>query len=149
MEVEFICRVLSLLDEFAFYQYGDFDECIWWRTDDEYAPITFFVKCNDLFYWACADCEKLTPDNIDRLFIAIADIRKALGFPEKLPKERGSSLSLDSWQSIGHLASILFCARERKMRPQLPYYKSIPEQLHSLFDACGEPRTGHEHCCGE
>ncbi|UDL15984.1 hypothetical protein QEH42_gp234 [Microbacterium phage Pumpernickel] len=35
---------------------------------------------------------------------------------------------------------LLFAAKSRKMRPQGAYYKSIPENIWHLFDACGPER---------
>lgn len=93
-----------------------FDHCedIWWRTDDEYAPLSIFVTCNDLFWWATADSELVTPDNIDVLEQAYRD-------------------------SEDH-GGLLFCCRVRRMRPQGPYYKYFDENEKQLFDACGPER---------
>lgn len=103
---------------------------LWWRTDAEYAPLTLFVNCNDLFYWGSADCEEVHAGNVSDLERARDDLR-----------------------AIGDLcegfADILFAARLRKMRPQGPYYNSIPKETWALFDACGperpeSPRRHHQ-----
>ncbi len=112
---EFILRVLRAT---AFEHCDD----LWWRTDNEYAPVTFFVNCNDLFFWASADLEKVTKDNI-------ADLEQAYIDADLADPELGTVY-----------ASLLFCARMRKMRPQKPYYKSLPVLLHPLFNACGPER---------
>ncbi len=93
------------------------DDCdgLWWRTDGEYAPVTFMVNCNDLFFWACSDAEVITEDNISEFEQAYKDIDSPY-------------------------AQILFCCRVRGMRPQKPYYKHIPEKFHKLFDSCGPER---------
>lgn len=95
----------------------------WWRTDGEYAPVTLFVNCNDFFWWASGDCERVLAENIAVLEEAFQDIDNA---------------------SDEHIAAtwapLLFVARLRKMRPQGAYYKHIPEVLHVLFDACGPAR---------
>lgn len=93
-----------------------FDNCddIWWRTDGEYAPISIFAKCNDLFFWGCADCERITAENIDAF--------------EQAYKESPEN------------GVLLFCCRVRKMRPQGAYYKYISDDEKHLFDACGEQR---------
>lgn len=145
--IDFISKVLSYMSGGSMYAHGDFAEEIWWRTDTIYSPVTFFMQCNDLFYWACSDAEVLTPENIDRLDIAIKDVKVAMDMDyDRLPKDR--EFDLDKWTTdIPKYASILFCARERKMRPQLPYYEYIPKELHELFNACGPGRTGHEDCC--
>lgn len=65
---ELFLRAAKIFNGFA----GPSSEQIWWRTDEEYAPITFLVNCNDLFAWGCADCERLTTDNIDLLESTVA-----------------------------------------------------------------------------
>lgn len=110
-----VMRIFRVTDK-----YDDYD--LWWRTDGEYAPVTMIVNCNDLFFWASADAETITADNIDEFEQAYEDAAKA--------DEHGECY-----------AQILFCCRVRKMRPQKPYYKHIPEPLHGLFNACGPERT--------
>ena len=93
-----------------------FDNCedVWWRVDGEYAPITLFVNCNDLFYWGCSDAEVVTEKNIDIFEQAYKD-------------------------SEDH-GDLLFCCRVRKMRPQGAYYEYFSEEDKVLFDACGPVR---------
>lgn len=113
--LNFVYDVLSI---FAF----DNTEDIWWRTDGKYAPVTFFVLCNDLFWWGTADLEQITPDNLPALKQAFVDAGEAA--------DHGVSL-----------AAYLFCARQRGMRPQGAQYKYIEPELQPLFDACGPART--------
>jgi hypothetical protein len=103
--------------------FSEHDACdeVWWRTDGEYAPVTFLVNCNDLFYWGCADAEPVTKDNIDNLEGAYSDAVNA---------------SKDG-EIYAHL---LFCCRAREMRPQGAYYDHIPKEMWSMLDACGEDR---------
>lgn len=115
----FIMRVLNL---FAF----DMPEPLWWRTDDQYAPVTFFVGCNDEFYSATADCETITPDNIDVLEQAFKDTEDIGGRAGKI------------------YAPLLFAARVRKMRPAKWAYEKAPAELARLLDECGPPRTGQD-----
>lgn len=96
---------------------------LWWRTDGEYAPVTLFISCNDLFAWATADEEPVTQENIAILEQAVADIQ---------------AITPDD----PSLADLLFCCRVRGMRPQRPYYAYIPDALHTLFNACGPAREG-------
>lgn len=93
-----------------------FDNCddIWWRVDGEYAPLTLFVNCNDLFFWACSDCETLTAENID--------------------------LFEQSYKDDENHGALLFCCRVRKMRPQGAYYKYLDKDKWHLYDKCGEAR---------
>lgn len=106
---------LRVLRVFAF----DNTEQVWWRTDGEYAPVTFFATCNDLFAWGCADCERITEQNIDLL------------------ERTAAELSEDDQSYLGEL----FAARARQMRPQGACYKSWPEHIKALFDACGPERS--------
>lgn len=102
-------------------------EELWWRTDEEYAPITLLIKCNDLFHPATADDEEITIDNLKVLKQAIADVQE-----------------VDS--DYGDIyATTLFACRVRGMRPQGPAYpKCKGRALWHLFDACGpeRPRAG-------
>ena len=113
-----VMRVLSVTAK-----YDDYEE-IWWRTDGEHAPVTFFANCNDLFYWACSDAEAITEQNIDLLEQTYEDVAMY---------EHGECY-----------AGILFCCRSRGMRPQGAYYKSLPRSLWALFDACGPERHAEE-----
>ena len=106
---------LKVLDAVAF----DNCEMIWWRTDDEYAPVTFFVNCNDLFWWATADGEKVTPENVHLLKESFEDVA-----------------AIDDCSALG---DALFCCRVRKMRPQGAAYPK-DERLWPLFDECGPDR---------
>lgn len=142
--IDFIRSVLHLID--GFNSNGDLTECIWWRTDDEYKPVTFFVTCNDLFYWACADSEKLTPENLPMLTQAISDVRVADGVPLDFDDKRPvlpeyMKQHWNNWYHSGSLGAELFCARVRKMRPQQPCYKTWSPAVKALFDACGPERN--------
>lgn len=116
--LEFVCRVLEIFDG----EDGLSASNLWWRTDDEYAPITLFVNCNDMFFWACSDCEKLTPENLHILEQAVKDVKAVTGDSEH--------------------ADLLFCCRVRKMQPQGAVFdeKYLPKRLWSLFAAAGEHR---------
>lgn len=99
------------------------DSCdsVWWRTDGEYAPVTFIVNCNDVFYWGCSDAETITEENITDFEQSFEDAKSA--------------------SKVGEIyAPILFCARVRKMRPQGAMYKTIPIELWDLFNQCGPER---------
>ncbi len=120
--LEFIMRVLKTVE---------FDNCddIFWRTDGEYAPITFLAMCNDMFWWGTADCEEITPENIDVFEQAFADCRAAAG------------------RAGTFYGTSMFVARVRKMRPQGAAYPPMVageeaqrRALWALFDACGPAR---------
>lgn len=109
---EFVLRVLRC--------FAEADDCdsVWWRTDDEYAPVTFLVSCNDFFWWGCADAQPITPDNVAVLEQAYADCR-----------------AIDHEQ----VGPLLFVARARGLRPQGCCYPKDPA-LWPFFDACGPKR---------
>lgn len=99
----------------------DYTECLWWRgIGDE--PLTFYVPCNDLFMWGCADVEEITDDNIDSLIDIVNECEEIMG----------------RWR--GEDGFLVWCAVQRGMRPQGVYYKHFDEKLHHLFDAAGPER---------
>jgi len=88
------------------------------------------VNCNDLFYWACADMEEITPERLPLLEQCIADCDKA--YVDHNGEHR---------EGYGHIfADLLYACRVREMRPQTPYYELIAPWLRPLIDACGPPR---------
>jgi len=137
----FIGKVLSINDGFTDLYAGIWDS-IWWRTDDEYAPVTFWVNCNDLFYWACADCETITTENFDLILQTVNDVAAAMGAvsPRSRDKNVPFKETYDAWKSVGGYAAELWCCRVRGMRPQQPCYKNIPDVLKPFFDAAGPER---------
>lgn len=117
-KIDLALRVMRLFDGFD----GPSADNLWWRTDGVYSPVTMIVNCNDLFVWACADCETITPENIGALEATVAEVA---AIDDCLVDE----------------AVLLWCCRQRGFRPQAPYYKHLDPKLHHLFDACG-PRMG-------
>jgi hypothetical protein len=118
-DLEFVRRVLAVFDGFGGSPEGDE---LWWRVDEGYAPVTFFAKCSDFFYWGTADLEEITPNNVGELEKAVEDCR-----------------AVEKICATLHAVS-LFCARVRKTRPQGACYPSIDKRLWPLFDACGPER---------
>lgn len=110
-ELEFIRHVLRVTA-----QYETHDQ-IWWHEDGK-----FFVKCNDLFVWACADCEPLTPENLANF--------------EKAHVDASAAGDVDWGPS-------LFCARVRKERPQGAAYPKGDDKagIRALLNACGPERA--------
>lgn len=82
---------------------------------EENGDLSVFVLCNDMFYWGCADCEKITQENYQLLEKSFEDIS-------------------------GDYGALLFVARLRKMRPQGAYYKYIDKERRKYFDECGPER---------
>lgn len=103
---------------------GDADLCgeVWWRCDGNYAPVTFLANCSDTFWWATADAEPITPENLAAFKQAIADCGDR-----------------EEW------APALFAARVRGMRPMRATYRDVKdERLVALFNACGPERDPKE-----
>ncbi len=114
--LDFILRVLRVVGT------NNHDD-IWWRTDGEYAPVTFWVKCSDLFWWGVADLEDLTPENIGVLEQSYRDVQAAA------PDDHAADI----------YGASLFCCRVRKLRPQGCCYPPN-KLLWPLFHACGPER---------
>jgi hypothetical protein len=112
---DFTLRVLT------FIRRKDLHCVFYWKTNGEAAPLTFFLNCNDLIAWGAADCEDITPDNIERF-------EKAIGECEAIDSDDGAIIGCD-----------LFVCRERKMRPQGAVYPE-DRRFWPLFDACGPER---------
>jgi hypothetical protein len=111
---KFILKVLHIV-----YKYDDCDILKW---SVENNKVYFYVNCNDLFWWATADGESVTEENVDEFERAYIDTNA-------INPDRGSIY-----------ASALFCCRVRKMRPQGVAYPKEAKELWPLFDACGPER---------
>lgn len=107
---DYILRVLRVMS------FDNTDE-LWWRTDGEYAPVTFFIKCSDTFAYACADLEEVTPENVGRLEQAFEDCL-ATGDP-----------------LAGIYAPMLFVARERKRKPIPEIMRTIQDSVRTMLEA--------------
>jgi hypothetical protein len=92
-------------------------EDLFWRvtTTDGVTSVVFLANCSDLFYWATADCEEITPEDFPLLEQTRVDL-EAIG--------------------AAYVLNELFAARKRKLRPQKPCYKGWSPALAALFDAC-------------
>lgn len=124
-------RVLRVFEEH--------NDSIFWRVNGD--RVTFFVICNDLFFWACADAEEVTDENIEALERTHAFVKEQFA---KHPKPDRDSPEFMHWDVVSSWEAywpLLFCCRVRGMRPQRPYYESIPAVMHDAFNACGPERT--------
>jgi hypothetical protein len=126
-ELAFLRKLIELMDE------HDIDVQFMRRNGVTSAAI----GCNDTFFWGCADAEEVTPETIDALESALAEMREASkpwlreqDIPNKAYMESGSSTFGD----------VLYCARARKMRPQGAMYKHMRPYMRPLFNACGPER---------
>jgi hypothetical protein len=88
------------------------------------------VMCSDIFYWGAADAEDLTPETLPLLEQAYKDCKAV----------KGKEFAPGKYVSNQYFGGLLYCARQRNMRPQGAYYKNLPPEIHHLFDACGPER---------
>ena len=95
------------------FEQADDYESIFWRVTN--GNVRFFALCNDLFWWATADCEHIAPEDLPLLRQCLLDLRAT---------------------DEEYFLSLLFAARKRGLRPQTPYYKNFNEATAALFDAC-------------
>lgn len=100
------------------------DACdeLFWRVLDNPLRLAFYVSVSDTFYYACADCEEITSDDIALLWECHNDLH-ALG-----------TLPLCLWLGT------LFVARKRHMRPMHQMLGS-DNVAAELFKACGPERS--------
>lgn len=78
-------------------------------------------NCNDYFYYASADMELVTAENLPVFEKAIEDCKSV-------------------WSTGESWAGGLFACRVRGMRPLTMAYVNMPKQLWPLFDAAGPER---------
>lgn len=98
----------------AIWERADMTEMLYWRVDSP-DDVRMFATCSDLFYWATADLEEITPQDLPALEQTLEDL-----------------LAIDCTEELPHL----FAARKRQLRPQAPCYKYIAEMARPLYDAC-------------
>lgn len=102
-----------------------------YQPNDTLTDLRCLIDCSDLFHWACADAEKITPADLDDIERCISDLEP---------------------MDATHWAGELFCCRRRQMRPQGPWYgycdangkvrrRFVPIAVEAIFDACGPERT--------
>ncbi len=118
MNTEQIIRLLKII------AHNDDAHSLWWKEARkgeggnqyvEKGDLLFFIACNDVFAWGCADCELIEgQEDIDAL-------------------ERAYN---DAEADGAHL----FVARKRGMRPQGAMYQYIDKENRSFFDLCGPRR---------
>jgi hypothetical protein len=121
ISLNFVLDVLRLFSLDETDCYGD----LFWRCENP-DTIEFFVNVNDIFWWATADLEPITPEDLPAMRQAVADVRK-----------------ITECKHVSD-AFVLWAARKRKMRPQRPAYHMWDKQLWALFDACGPERKPEE-----
>ena len=106
----------------------DMTDMLAWNEEDD-GSLSVAVICNDVFYWATADCEIVTADTLGELAQAYDDACAAC------PRGR-------------FYADMLYAARRRKMRPQGAAYSENAPEMWPLFDACGPERPTDKEAFG-
>ena len=134
MKQESVIEVLKILYEL---DCGQEDLFYRWQTmeitDGKFREIQdneihLFFRCNDFFMWGCADLEEITEENmymIKLIHQELDDLDRQMHGDDKT-----------KWEFFHCSMPLLFCARNRGSKPQIPYYKELPKALHHLFDAC-------------
>lgn len=132
--IDFSIKVLGLFDGFDWLSNDD----LLWRIGDEFNVVTFYVNCNDLFYWGCADVEDITPANIHLLGEAVKKL-----------SDVGIVAANDKYKYL-EWATSLFACMSRGLRPQNCILRNMrkrgDEALALLFESCGPERS--EASCG-
>lgn len=97
------------------------DELFWTAQPEK--GMKFFAQCSDVFWWATADLEEITEEDLSLLKQCYQDL-KPIDMRHYLPE--------------------LYAARKRGLRPQGAWYgvaaRIDHEGLAELFDAAGPPR---------
>lgn len=93
---------------------------VYWQNAGD--KISFYFMCSDVFHYASADLERITPENFQVLEECIRDL-EAIG--------NGFAFVY---------ADLLYCARVRRMRPLATRKKFDKPEIQALFDACGPER---------
>lgn len=109
------------------YERADCESDLTWHFVAGTTRPQLFANCNDTFYWACSDCEEITPANLAILENAYRDLANAdVPVPGRAP--------------VVYFPE-LFAARVRGTRPQRARLAEIdtPEVV-ALFEACGPVR---------
>lgn len=104
---EFMIKVMNLMS-----QHNDRDS-LFWRWSPKEKEMQFFVVCNDLFYWATADLERITPENLHLLKLSYEDCEKACPVMGTI------------------YATEVFACRVRGMRPQGAAYPCDMTTTHT------------------
>jgi hypothetical protein len=93
----------------------DIQEGIFWHDD-----LTVFALCDDTFWWATSDCEKIGSKEDVKLF-------------------EESVIDCNRVSEAAFIGPQLYAARKRGSRPQGAAYPKHPA-LIALFDMCGPKR---------
>ena len=95
----------------------DLDDHLSFFVSEDGLEVSF--NCSDLFVWGCSDGEAITYADFDLLKQTVSEVDQVDRFK---------------------VATDLYCARRRKVRPHGAAYSGYPEKYWPLFNACGEER---------
>jgi hypothetical protein len=104
-----------LKDVLTLFAFDDTDD-LWWKVAKD-GEIQMYVNCNDVFAWACADCEEIFEEDLEELQKAKDDLPGSV-----------------YW-------SLLWVSRKRGMRPQGAFIKGMEEKEREMFFAAGPDRS--------
>lgn len=124
--LRFVEQVMHIILDHDMYS-----EVLWHRNGKSGVMIfEASIMCSDIFYWGCADAEDVTEETLPLLEKAYEDCEAI----------QGQEFAPGKYASNEYFGGLLYCARQRNMRPQGTYYKHLPEEIWLLFDACGPER---------
>lgn len=129
-EYKDLLEIFKVLTE---YELPLSDELYFSTNEDK---IRVYAMVNDVFWWACADLEEITVDNLPILKEAIKEIDEATS--------KFRYIDDGIWAE-------LYAAKVRKLRPQGACYPK-DTRLWPLFNKCGperEPGFGNPYNPGE
>lgn len=113
----------------AIFDAADNHDGLFWRAGGD-EPIRFYAKCSDTFWWATADAEVITPEDVPVLRQCLDDLRL---------------------HDEPYLLGELFAARKRGMRPMRLWLGIHPASSDrkpwkslDLFLACGPERNSKD-----
>lgn len=131
-DMKFIEKILTFFASGPnmFFKHGegpgsDMQEELYWTQDN--GKLKPHLMCSDTFYYSCADCEEITPDNFHLL-------EKAANLIQSLPPIKSQDdICVDRF-----MLDTLFVAYVRKMKPLPQIMKDIKyDALREAFESCG------------
>lgn len=95
---------------------------LFYEYNEDTGKVHIFINCNDWFAWGLAESMEIKKNDIELFEQSLKDAKEA------------DPLYGAAW------GDLLFASRKESMRPQSPYYESIPQTLWDLFDGTGPER---------
>lgn len=127
-----LAYVLEVLGVCAEAESTYVDTPVFWNRPAD-GRIVFYAMCSDMFFWAGADAEEITPADLPLWRRTMEDLR-----------------ALPNWDGCGWLGELYAC-RKRQMRPMNAWFRAceknnrLPVATRVLFEAAGPPRESTFH----